>query len=106
MKKVLLLVLPLFVVCSGCVAAGHQMGPPPGGYPAHQAMHPQPAARFPALAVPIGRWDNVMMLALDSTVQVLRAGRRCGDRIDRRGQRQQPARPRQPPATWICRRRT
>ncbi len=72
MKK-LLLVLPLFVVCSGCVAAGYQMGPPPGGHPAHQAMHPQPLARFPVLAAPIGRWDNVMMLALGSTVQVLRA---------------------------------
>ena len=72
MKKVLLLVLPLFVVCSGCVAAGYPMAPAAGGYPGRRPMHPQPMP-FQSGVLPVGRWDNVMMLGLGSTVQVLMA---------------------------------
>jgi hypothetical protein len=71
MKK-LLLVLPLCVVCSGCVAAGYRTAPPAGGYPGRRPVHHQPMP-IQSAVLPIGRWDNVMMLALESTVQVLMA---------------------------------
>jgi hypothetical protein len=71
MKKLLCLV-PLSILVSGCVAAGYSMGQGPAGYPARPATYPQPM-RLQAGSLPIGRWDNVMMLAPGSTVQVLMA---------------------------------
>jgi hypothetical protein len=71
MKKLLCLV-PLSILVSGCVAAGYEMRQVPGGYPGRPTMSPQPV-RFQAGGLPIGRWDNVMMLAPGSTVQVLMA---------------------------------
>jgi hypothetical protein len=72
MKKALWLVLPLVILVSGCAAAGYPMRPAPGAYPMRRPMYVQPAP-FQAGTLPIGRWDNVMMLALGSTVQALTA---------------------------------
>ena len=71
MKKLLCLV-PLSILVSGCVAAGYPMAQGPGGHPVRPAAYPQPM-RFQVGRLPIGRWDNVMMLAPGSTVQVLMA---------------------------------
>jgi hypothetical protein len=71
MKKLLCLV-PLSILISGCVAAGYPMAQGPAGYPVRPAAYPRPM-RFQAGGLPIGRWDNVMMLAPGSTVQVLMA---------------------------------
>ena len=70
MKK--LLVLPLSILATGCVAAGYPMRPPAGAYPVQRPMYAQPAP-IQGASLPIGRWDNVMMLAPGSTVQVLMA---------------------------------
>ena len=67
----LLAVLPCVVIAAGCVPAafpGHQMA---FGYPAAGAAY-GPTVRLQEAAPPIGRWDNVMMLATGTSVQVLR----------------------------------
>ena len=71
MKK-LWLVLPLSILATGCVAAGYPMRPAAGGYPVHRPTYAQPVP-IQGGSLPIGRWDNVMMLAPGSTVQVLMA---------------------------------
>lgn len=71
MKKLLCL-FPLSILISGCVAASYPMAQGPAGLPVRPAASPQPM-RFQVGALPIGRWDNVMMLAPGSTVQVLMA---------------------------------
>jgi hypothetical protein len=71
MKK-LWLVLSLSILATGCVAAGYPRRPVAGGYPLQRPMYPQPVP-FHGAPLPIGRWDNVMMLAPGSTVQVLMA---------------------------------
>lgn len=72
MKKLLCLVLPASILASACAAAGYPRGQAAGGYPARPGTYPQPV-RLQAGPAPIGRWDNVMMLAPGSTVQVLMA---------------------------------
>ncbi len=71
MKK-LWLVLPLSILGTGCVAAGYPMRPAAFGDPVPRPTYAQPVP-FQGGSLPIGRWDNVMMLAPGSTVQVLLA---------------------------------
>jgi hypothetical protein len=71
MKKLLLTVVPLAMLSTACVPGAYPMQTFPGrygGYPAGPAYDP---ARFIAAPLPVGRWDNVMMLAVGTPVQVL-----------------------------------
>ena len=55
---------------AGCVPAGYTMRTMPGGYGGHGSMY-GPTAGFGAAPSPIARWDNVMMLAVGTQVDVL-----------------------------------
>jgi hypothetical protein len=72
MKK-LLAVLSLATITTAC-AYPLQPAPPGSGYPGRAAMYGPPMAPPPyqPTVLPIGRWDNVMMLAAGTAVQVLR----------------------------------
>jgi hypothetical protein len=69
MKK-LLAVLPVAMMMTACAPAMYPQQWAPPGYPSRGATY-GPSARFQAPALPIGRWDNVMMLATGTSVQVL-----------------------------------
>jgi hypothetical protein len=68
MKKGLA-VLVWTMFASACVPAAYLQSMPPG-YPARPTYGP--AVHYQTPAPPIGRWDNVMMLAAGASVQVLR----------------------------------
>jgi hypothetical protein len=68
MTKVLA-VLPLAMMTVACVPAGYPRQRMPLGY-AGGAMY-GPAARYQPAPLPIGRWDNVMMLGTGTSLQVL-----------------------------------
>jgi hypothetical protein len=70
MKKLWLVALS--ILATGCVAAGYPMRSPAGAYAEQRARYDRPAP-IQGASLPIGRWDNVMMLAPGSTVQVLMA---------------------------------
>jgi hypothetical protein len=65
----LLAVLTLVTMTTACVPAAYPRQWMPPGY-AGSAMY-GPAARYQPAALPIGRWDNVMMLGPGTPVQVL-----------------------------------
>jgi hypothetical protein len=65
----LLTVLPLAMMTTACVPAAYLRQGMPPGY-AGGAMY-GPATRYQPAALPIGRWDNVMMLGRGTAVQVL-----------------------------------
>ena len=71
MKNVLSLAVPMCVLLSGCVAARHHTGPPPGGPSARPVMSLSPLVPGYAGVSPIGRWDVVMTLEPGHAVQVL-----------------------------------
>ena len=70
MRK-LLVVLPWALIATACVPAAYLGQQMPFGYPAAGASY-GPAVRIQEAAPPVGRWDNVMMLAVATPVQVLR----------------------------------
>ena len=70
MRK-LLVVLPWALIATACVPGAYVGQRMPFGYPAVGASY-GPAPRFQEPAPPVGRWDNVMMLAIGTPVQVLR----------------------------------
>jgi hypothetical protein len=78
MKKLLALLF-LAGLATGCATAGYPLAqmppayPPYPPYPGRSQIGPPlgPAVSYPLPAPPIGRWDNVMMLAAGTPVQVL-----------------------------------
>ena len=65
----LLAVLPLAMMTTACVPAAYPRQRTPPGY-ARGALY-GPSARYQPAALPIGRWDNVMLLGRGTSVQVL-----------------------------------
>jgi hypothetical protein len=71
MKKILA-VLFLSALSTACATAGYPMQQIPPGYPGGPTYGPpMPGATYQLPVLPIGRWDNVMMLAAGTPVQVL-----------------------------------
>jgi hypothetical protein len=72
MRK-LLAVVTLATLTSACATAGYPYQQlPPGYYPGSRVYGPQMGLPpYQPAVQPIGRWDNVMMLAAGTTVQVL-----------------------------------
>lgn len=68
MRKLLALAA-LAVATTGCVPAPYHGPTTPFGYPAGSMRGP--GVRLQPAAQPFGRWDNVMMLGVGTTVQVL-----------------------------------
>jgi hypothetical protein len=66
----LIAALALAMVTTACAPVAYTGGARPLGYPGARGMY-GPAARYQISAPPIGRWDNVMMLAAGTPVQVL-----------------------------------
>jgi hypothetical protein len=66
----ILAVPTLAMMTTACVPAAYPRQPMAPGYYAGGAMY-GPAARYQPAALPIGRWDNVMMLATGTSVRVL-----------------------------------
>lgn len=81
MKK-LLAVLPVLLLATACVPAAYPRQRMPFGYPGGPEMY-GPSVRYRVAALPIGRWDNVMLLAAGTPVQVLTlsGGMASGDTV-------------------------
>ena len=68
MKK-LLLIVPLIALTAGCAYPVQSL---PGAYAGQRPMYPPtPGPQFNLAALPIGRWDNVMMTAVGTPLLVL-----------------------------------
>jgi hypothetical protein len=68
MRKFLLIV-PLLGVAAGCVYPAQSLS---AGYPGQRPIYPRPVGRqFGMAALPIGRWDNVMMSGVGTPLMVL-----------------------------------
>ena len=74
MKK-LLAPITLAILTTACATAGYPMQQIPPMYPGRPMYGPPPMpavqAGYQLPVLPIGRWDNVMMLAAGTPVQVL-----------------------------------
>ena len=67
--KRLLLIVPLIGLTSGCVYPAQSLS---GVYPGQRPMYPRaPGPQFNLAALPVGRWDNVMMTAVGTPLLVL-----------------------------------
>jgi hypothetical protein len=68
MKK-LLLIVPLIGLTAGCAYPVQSL---PGAYAGQRPMYPRaPGPQFNLASLPIGRWDNVMMTAVGTSLLVL-----------------------------------
>jgi hypothetical protein len=70
MKTLLLIVVPLAALTTACVPATYSRTLP-DHYSRYAAGPAYDATRFSPAPPPIGRWDNVMMVAAGTPVQVL-----------------------------------
>lgn len=79
MKKLLPIVfVTAAALTSACAPAGYLLQPPGGRY-GHLAPPPSAYARFEAAPLPVGRWDNVMLLPVATPVLALMMdGRQVG----------------------------
>lgn len=67
MKKLLLLVVVLGALSTACAPGMYSGGMMPGPYVSRPMYQPRP----PVAESPVGRWDNVMMLAIGTPMKVL-----------------------------------
>jgi hypothetical protein len=71
--KTLLIILPFAMGTAAC-APLYGANPPQAGYPLHQYRGPYPSvAGIASAALPVGRWDNVMMQPQGAWLDVLTA---------------------------------
>jgi hypothetical protein len=68
MRK-LLLIVPFIGLTAGCMYPAQSLS---GAYPRQRPMYPRaPGPQFNLAALPVGRWDNVMMTAVGTPLLVL-----------------------------------